>query len=106
MLELRSEIGQIKEFLMSQNSAARPPWPNPLPAWPVVTEKGENVPVQEITVIHEKEELPTLEEAERDLIRRALEKTNWNKRRAAKILNVSERTLYRKIKEYRLEKEA
>ena len=106
LLELRSEVAQIKEFLMSQNPAARPAWGHPLPAWPVAAESGEHVPVQEITVVHEKEDpLPTLEQAERDLIRRALEKTNWNKRKAAKILNVSERTLYRKIKEYGLEKE-
>ncbi len=106
LLELRSEVAQIKEFLMAQNMSARPAWPNPLPAWPVAGESGHPLPVQEATVVHEKEDmLPSLEEAERDLIRRALEKTNWNKRRAARILKVSERTLYRKIKEYGIEKE-
>jgi len=99
LLELRSEVAQIKEFLMAQNMSARP-------AWPVAGESGHPLPVQEATVVHEKEDmLPSLEEAERDLIRRALEKTNWNKRRAARILKVSERTLYRKIKEYGIEKE-
>jgi transcriptional regulator of acetoin/glycerol metabolism len=36
-------------------------------------------------------------------ILQALEKTNWNKTNAAKILGCSRRTIYNKIKEYRLE---
>lgn len=41
--------------------------------------------------------------AERDMIIRALEKYNNNRRLAAKELNISERTLYRRIKEYKLD---
>ena len=48
------------------------------------------------------EEVGSLEEVERDTIRRALEKTGGNRRDAARLLNLSERTLYRKIKEYQL----
>lgn len=44
-------------------------------------------------------ELPTLEDAERRLIREALEKFEGNRRQSAKALGISERTLYRKIKE-------
>ena len=43
-------------------------------------------------------------DVERQMIVRALEK-NRGKRRAAQELNISERTLYRKIKEYGLDKE-
>ena len=47
----------------------------------------------------EEEELPTLEDAERDLIARALKQFDGNRRQTAKALGISERTLYRKIKD-------
>jgi two-component system response regulator HydG len=43
-----------------------------------------------------------LEEVEREHIRRTLELTGQNRAEAAKILQIGERTLYRKIKEYGL----
>ncbi|MHC5088958.1 MAG: sigma-54 interaction domain-containing protein, partial [Planctomycetota bacterium] len=43
-----------------------------------------------------------LEEVEREHIRRTLEMTGQNRAEAAKILQIGERTLYRKIKEYEL----
>lgn len=46
---------------------------------------------------------PTLEENERELIRRALERNDGRRKAAAAELQISERTLYRKIKEYGLE---
>ena len=49
------------------------------------------------------EPLPTLEENERELIRLALERNMGRRRNAAAELGFSERTLYRKIKEYNLE---
>ncbi len=45
----------------------------------------------------------TLEDTERETIRRALEANSGRRKDAAKQLNISERTLYRKIKEYGLE---
>jgi DNA-binding NtrC family response regulator len=50
--------------------------------------------------------LPTLREAERTHIHRALESTGWNKKEAARLLEISRGTLYRKILEYALEPEA
>jgi DNA-binding NtrC family response regulator len=50
--------------------------------------------------------LPTLREAERAHIVRALETAAWNKKEAARILEISRGTLYRKIVEYGLEPEA
>lgn len=47
--------------------------------------------------------LPTLREAERAHILRALEATAWNKKEAARILEISRGTLYRKIVEYGLD---
>lgn len=49
------------------------------------------------------EETLSLDEVEKDMIRRALAKHSGKRRNAAADLNISERTLYRKIKEYNLE---
>lgn len=49
------------------------------------------------------EEPLSLDEVEKETIQRALEKNKGKRRAAAKDLNISERTLYRKIKEYGLE---
>jgi transcriptional regulator with PAS, ATPase and Fis domain len=40
---------------------------------------------------------------EREIIRQTLEECNYHRKKAADILNISERTLYRKIKDYGLE---
>lgn len=45
----------------------------------------------------------TLEETEKETIRRSLQRNDGRRKAAAKELNISERTLYRKIKEYGLE---
>ncbi|MFO8099627.1 MAG: sigma 54-interacting transcriptional regulator [Salinibacter sp.] len=47
----------------------------------------------------EPEELPTLEEAEKNLIAQALKQFNGNRRKTAEALGISERTLYRKLKD-------
>ncbi len=44
----------------------------------------------------------TVKEAEKELIKKTLEKNDHNRRKTAKDLDLSERTLYRKIKEYDL----
>ena len=49
------------------------------------------------------EETLSLEEVEKEMIRKALEKHNGRRKNAAADLKISERTLYRKIKEYNLE---
>jgi DNA-binding NtrC family response regulator len=49
--------------------------------------------------------LPSLAESERAHIVRVLEATDWNKKEASRVLDISRGTLYRKILEYRLEPE-
>lgn len=49
------------------------------------------------------EESLSLEEKEKELIRKALDKHNGKRKYAAQDLGISERTLYRKIKEYSIE---
>jgi transcriptional regulator with PAS, ATPase and Fis domain len=64
------------------------------------------IPVPDTTVqemIEYEEETLSLEDVEKDMIRKALERNNGKRRNAAQDLKISERTLYRKIKEYGLE---
>jgi transcriptional regulator with PAS, ATPase and Fis domain len=63
-------------------------------------EKNGSEPVQEPEEIHE---TYSLEKKEIEFIRRALEKHDGKRKDAALELGISERTLYRKIKEYNLE---
>ena len=49
------------------------------------------------------EETLSLDEVEKEMIRKALERHHGKRKSAAKDLNISERTLYRKIKEYELD---
>lgn len=48
----------------------------------------------------------TMQEAEREAILNALKTSGGNKRKAAKLLNISPRTLYRKIEEYHIDEES
>ena len=62
----------------------------------------QSAPIQEAEAVEEEETL-SLEEVEKEMIRKALEKHNGRRKNAAADLKISERTLYRKIKEYNLE---
>ena len=55
--------------------------------------------VVEEAVLADEPALTTMEEIERESIRRALERNNGSRKMAANELHISERTLYRKIKE-------
>ena len=60
--------------------------------------------VEDITHITEADESLSIEKKEKELIIRALRKNNNKRKYAADDLGISERTLYRKIKQYELEK--
>ena len=47
----------------------------------------------------------TLDDVEREVIRTVLDSVGWNRRRAAELLGIGERTLYRKVKRYGLEED-
>jgi DNA-binding NtrC family response regulator len=55
--------------------------------------------------LHTPPRLPSLAEAERTHILRVLDAVSWNKKEAARILDISRGTLYRKILEYELERD-
>lgn len=63
---------------------------------------SEGVVVTPATVVEE-DEIKPMDQVEREMIEKALEKFHGNRRQAARALNISERTLYRKIKEYNLD---
>ena len=68
-------------------------------------EEAEEHPVAPNSRTHgftEAPEQPTLEEIEKESIRRALERNQGSRKRAAEDLHISERTLYRKIEKYGL----
>jgi transcriptional regulator of acetoin/glycerol metabolism len=51
-----------------------------------------------------RDNLPLMVETERSLIERALEETNWDKKKAARRLGIGRTTLYSKLKKYRIAK--
>ncbi len=65
----------------------------------IITNPAENDIIAEPEII---EESLSLQDKEKEMIRKALEKHNGKRKAAAKELGISERTLYRKIKEYNI----
>lgn len=55
------------------------------------------------TPAYEADEVKSLQEVEKEMIKKALERHDGKRKNAAQDLQISERTLYRKIKEYNLE---
>ncbi|CUT02067.1 DNA-binding transcriptional response regulator, NtrC family, contains REC, AAA-type ATPase, and a Fis-type DNA-binding domains [Candidatus Kryptonium thompsonii] len=88
LIEIRNLLGNFIEFFARQVSS-----PLALPEAKIDLKTG--------TVV----ENFSLVDMEKRMIKAALERFNWNKRLAARALKISERTLYRKIKEYGLEEE-
>ncbi len=77
------------------------------PAQPRIVDLGqyadEGVVVEDVDHTTEEEESLSLEEKEKELIIKSLQKNNNKRKYAARALGISERTLYRKIKEYGIE---
>jgi DNA-binding NtrC family response regulator len=88
LLELKGNIMELKAMLVEQHQAQD------------ATRRGGQGPV----VVGEADGSGiSIEEMEHRLIADALARSKGNRRMAARALNISERTLYRKIKEYGLE---
>jgi len=67
------------------------------------TEDKSNNDIQDISHVTEFDESLSIEKKEKELIIKALRKNNNKRKYAAKDLGISERTLYRKIKQYEIE---
>lgn len=119
IFRLQGELDSLRSEMSRLRSGASSVLPAAIPA----PEREDNVPAQTIaeevtaseTILStpltamtapkalRQPHTPTLEETEKEMIRRSLENNDGHRKAAAKELNISERTLYRKIKEYGLE---
>ncbi|MGL4852046.1 MAG: sigma-54 interaction domain-containing protein [Phocaeicola sp.] len=68
-----------------------------------ITQPAVAMPQEEISYADIEPETLSLDDMEREVIRKALDKHHGKRKQAAADLQISERTLYRKIKEYGLE---
>ncbi len=88
--------------------AAHSLFPTPMQSHQVKAEQPDGRETIDVTATpetpaHTARESRTLEETERETIRESLERNGGRRKATAAELNISERTLYRKIKEYGLE---
>ncbi len=96
LIQLRQEIAEIRQMLQQALLYRQPTSPLLLPAFPAPP------PAQDSTPPPGNEVPVPLDELEKRAIGEALTKFDGNKRKTAQALGINERTLYRKIKEYRL----
>lgn len=113
LFDMRKDVTELKKLVHDIMSERRNPnYYNP--DTPVVSSSSipttinldaqQEVNDQHIQETHEYvEETLSLDEVEKEMIKKALLKHNGKRKSAAKDLNISERTLYRKIKEYDLD---
>jgi DNA-binding NtrC family response regulator len=126
LLELRGEVKELKDqiatlvaaargsapmqdpgrlLVMHENDTHRPDFSRPADSfiedapYEFDAESDDVSSLIEGDVVEAVDALPTLEDAERDLILTALKRFDNNRRQTAEALGISERTLYRKIKD-------
>lgn len=115
LFDLRRDVTELKKYVHEnvhpQQEIAAPHTGGNLAYYPasrpdIRFNTPDNVPIQEAEEIMPAESEPTarsLDDLERDVIRTALDRNHGRRKAAAAELGISERTLYRKIKEYDLE---
>ena len=112
LLYLRQDINEIKGLIVGNDSISKQVEPsNPALFWPSSSstsskdEKthGGRESIEDACIYALNEDTIgeiNLQELEHEMIKRCLDKFKGNRRKTAQALNISERTLYRKIKEY------
>ena len=113
LLFLRQDINEVKQILsnngLGEQKSAPPAnpalfLPSPTADSSRDTHQGRES-VEDATIYALNEDTIgeiSLEEIEHEMIKRCLDKFKGNRRKTAEVLNISERTLYRKIKEYEI----
>ena len=97
--ELKRETNPLLEYGDSDSMSMSSPYRN------MQREAQELGHVDEVSAMDvEGETVKTLDETERETIENALRRNNGRRKLTAQELNISERTLYRKIKQYNLER--
>ena len=114
LFDLRRDVSELKRIVCEQQTQGT----SNVPAreYRYVTAEGSILPPEqsktEVTEKDKAKELPadeyveesvTLDDYEREVVKRALERNMGRRKETARALGISERTLYRKIKEYGLE---
>lgn len=114
LFDLRRDVSELKRIVHEQQTQGT----SNVPAreYRYVTAEGSILPPEqsktEVTEKDKAKELPadeyveesvTLDDYEREVVKRALERNMGRRKETARALGISERTLYRKIKEYGLE---
>lgn len=114
LFDLRQDVSELKRIVREQQTQGT----SNVPAreYRYVTAEGSILPPEqsktEVTEKDKAKELPadeyveesvTLDDYEREVVKRALERNMGRRKETARALGISERTLYRKIKEYGLE---
>ena len=106
VMQNKKDLEEMKELLQGERLRMTGYGETPQEVAPTITISQPETPVRKHVDAEEAEEIETgslrVEDSERELIRKALEVTKGNRKEAAARLGVSERTLYRKIKEYGL----
>jgi transcriptional regulator with PAS, ATPase and Fis domain len=113
ILELRKELDEVKKVtmnLISNKDISKNTLPNIYHSDTTTVEKEDNYievthsPKEDNPIFEEiiEEEQLTLQDQEINMIKKSLEKHKGKRKLAAKELGISERTLYRKIKQYDL----
>lgn len=103
LFQLREEVDELKAMIGRPDSnVPEIPQVHALPA-KLSDMPGFSMVVPSAEVVHVKEEAPlTIHDMNDDMIRKALEKHEGRRKAAAAELGISERTLYRKIKELKI----
>ena len=94
----RADDSTISSIVVPANDHALKYNEKQIPTLPIL-----NNDIQDIENPIYEEESMSLEEVEKEMIKKALERHSGKRKNAAQDLKISERTLYRKIKEYNLE---
>lgn len=108
---LRQELAEVKELMghgFPAQTSAQHTDDEYHPALEVVLDDNDEIRSEESPTILNPSILGSLtaSQVEKELILRTLERFNFNKRKTANALEMAERTLYRKIKEYGIAKDA
>lgn len=114
LFDLRRDVSELKRIVREQQTQGTSNVPSR--EYRYVTAEGSILPPEqpktEVTEKDKAKELPadeyveesvTLDDYEREVVKRALERNMGRRKETARALGISERTLYRKIKEYGLE---
>lgn len=126
LFDMRNDVNELKKLvheIMSERANGNVQQPSSsVPYYPqsdlhlVPAQLNNNMPTIDISSSQKKsphadisdtdeyvEESLSLDDVEKEMVKKALERNHGKRKNAAKDLNISERTLYRKIKEYGLE---